>query len=201
MESRARLVATADETRRRIERDLHDGAQQRLVSLALQVRTAQAAVPPGLAELAAQLDRVAAGLTGALEELREIAHGIHPAILTERGLGPALKTLARRSPVPVALQVHAEGRLPERVEVSAYYLVAEALTNAFKHAHASAVMVTAKAADGVLRIVIRDDGVGGAAPFPAANRDHHGGDRHRQRERPCSPTGLSLNRPRDQPSH
>ena len=160
--SRARLVATADQTRLQIERDLHDGAQQRLVSLALQLRAAQAAVPPQFGELSAELGRVATGLTGALDELREYARGIHPAILAERGLGPALKTLARRSPIPVDLQMQVEGRLPERVEVSAYYVVSEALANAAKHAHASAITVIAEAADEVLRVVVRDDGAGGA---------------------------------------
>ena len=125
--SRARIVAAADQARRRIERDLHDGAQQRLVSLALQLRAAQAAMPP---ELGAQLDRAVAEATGALDELREIAHGIHPAILAERGLAPTLKTLARRSPIPVDLQVQVNERLPEPVEVSAYYVIAEALANA-----------------------------------------------------------------------
>ena len=160
--SRARLVATADQTRLRIERDLHDGAQQRLVSLALQLRAAQAAVPPQLSELSAELGRVAVGLGGALDELREYARGIHPAILAERGLGPALKTLARRFPVPVDLQMQVEGRLPERVEVSAYHVVSEALANAAKHAHASAVTVIAEVINEVLRVVVRDDGVGGA---------------------------------------
>jgi signal transduction histidine kinase len=121
--SRARIVAAGDQARWRIERDLHDGAQQRLVSLALQLRAAQAALPPGLG---AQLDCAVAEATGALEELREIAHGLHPAILAEGGLRPALATLARRSPIPVDLRVHADKRLPELVEVSAYYLVAEA---------------------------------------------------------------------------
>ena len=137
--SRARVVATADETRRRIERDLHDGAQQRLVSLALQLRAAHAAVPSELDELSAELDHVAAGLTSTLEELREFARGVHPAILTEAGLAPALKTLARRSPVPVQLDVRTTARLPEHVEVTAYYVVSEALANAVKHASASAV--------------------------------------------------------------
>ncbi len=163
-QSRARIVATADQTRRRIERDLHDGAQQRLVSLALQLREAQAAAPPEAAELARQIGDVAAGLADALEELREIARGIHPAILAHGGLRPALKTLARRFPIPVDLQVHTEQRLPEPVEVSAYYVVAEALTNAAKHARASAVTVTVEvdAADAVLRVAVRDDGTGGA---------------------------------------
>jgi PAS domain S-box-containing protein len=162
--SRARIVATADHTRRRIERDLHDGAQQRLVSLALQLQAAQAAVPPELEELQAELDHVAAGLTGVQDELREFARGIHPAVLAEGGLGLALRTLARRSPVPVDLQVHVEGRLPERVEVAAYYVVAEALTNVAKHAGASVVQVEVDAEDGLLRLGVRDDGVGGADP-------------------------------------
>jgi signal transduction histidine kinase len=152
----------AGRSRRRIERDLHDGAQQRLVSLALQLRGAQAAVPPELGELAAELDRVAVGLTRALDELRELARGIHPAILAQAGLAPALRTLARRSPIPVDLQVRTEGRLPERVEVTAYYVVSEALTNAAKHARASTVTVTVETADDVLRVSVRDDGVGGA---------------------------------------
>ena len=142
--SRARIVAAADQARRRIERDLHDGAQQRLVSLALQLRAARAAVPPGLGDLGADLDRAAAAATGALDELRDTARGIHPAILAEGGLRPALAMLARRSPVPVELQVGAGGRLPEQVEVSAYYVVAEALTNAAKHARASAVSVQSR---------------------------------------------------------
>ena len=160
--SRARIVAAADQARRRIERDLHDGAQQRLVSLALQLRAARAAVPSGLGDLAADLDRAAAAAIGALDELRDIARGIHPAVLAEGGLGAALRVLARRSPVPVDLQVGAGGRLPEQVEVSAYYVVAEALTNAAKHACASAVTVEVQVADDVLRVVVRDDGVGGA---------------------------------------
>jgi signal transduction histidine kinase len=160
--SRARVVTTADQTRRRIERDLHDGAQQRLVSMVLQLRAVQAEMSPALAELAADLDRVAAGLTDALEELREMARGIHPAILAEGGLAAALKTLARRSPIPVELVVRLEGQLPERAEVNAYYVVSEALTNAAKHAQASAVTVSVEAADELLRVTVRDNGVGGA---------------------------------------
>jgi signal transduction histidine kinase len=162
--SRARIVSTADQTRRRIERDLHDGAQQQLVSLALQLWAAQAAVPPELEELQAELDRVAVGLTGVQDELREFARGIHPAVLAEGGLGPALRNLARRSPVPVDLQVHVEGRLPEQVEVTAYYVVAEALTNVAKHAGASLAQVEVDADDGLVRVSVRDDGVGGADP-------------------------------------
>jgi signal transduction histidine kinase len=160
--SRARIVASADETRRRIERDLHDGAQQRLISLVLQVRAAQEAVPPDLDALAATLGRIEAELDSALGELREFARGIHPAMLAKGGLGPALKMLARRSAVPVDLDVRTNGRLPEPVEVAAYYIVSEALTNAAKHAHASRVTVDVEAGDGVLGVRVRDDGVGGA---------------------------------------
>ena len=160
--SRARIVITADETRRRFERDLHDGAQQRFVAAALRVRAAQAAVPPDLPELAAQLDHAAAQLTRAIDELRDFAHGIHPAILVKGGLHPALRALARHSPVPVDLDVRTTGRLPERVEVAAYYVVSEALTNAAKHGHASGMTIRVKAANDMLRVDIRDNGVGGA---------------------------------------
>jgi signal transduction histidine kinase len=160
--SRARIVATADETRRRMERDLHDGAQQRLVSLALYLRAAQAAVPPELDELQAALERVAAGLASSLDELREFARGIHPAILAEGGLAPALRTLARRSMVAVDLDVQVDTRLPEPTEVGAYYVVSEALTNVAKHAHASVVDVEVRTVDGTLRVSVQDDGVGGA---------------------------------------
>jgi signal transduction histidine kinase/uncharacterized protein YoaH (UPF0181 family) len=162
--SRARVVATADATRRRIERDLHDGAQQRLVSLALEVRAARAAVPPEFGDLRAELCRIAERLTNALDELREIAHGIHPALLVEEGLAPALRTLARRSAVPVELALPAEVRLSEPVEVAAYYVVSEALTNAAKHAHASVVNIDVEAHRGVLTVSVRDDGAGGADP-------------------------------------
>jgi signal transduction histidine kinase len=160
--SRARIVAAADQARRRIEQDLHDGAQQPLVTLKLMLRAARAAVPPELGELGAELDRAAAVATGALDELREITHGLHPTVLAKGGLRLALKALARRSPIPVDLQVRTHGRLPEPVEVSAYYLVAEALTNAAKHACASAVGVEAEVVGELLRVAVRDDGVGGA---------------------------------------
>ena len=160
--SRARVVATADETRRRIERDLHDGAQQQLVSLALQLRAAKAIVPPDLAELAAELDRATAGLQAALDELHEFARGIHPANLAEGGLGPALRTLSGRSTVPVELDVRTEGRLADAVEVGAYYVVSEALTNVAKHAQATRATVDVAGDDDVLRVRIGDDGVGGA---------------------------------------
>jgi signal transduction histidine kinase len=161
---RARAAATADETRRQIERDLHDGAQQRLVSLALRLRVAQASVPPECGGLHAELGRVAAGLTSVLDELREYARGIHPAILAERGLGPALKTLACRSPVPVCLAVRTDARLPECVELTVYYVISEALTNVAKHASASAVHVDVEAAGTMIRLSVSDDGLGGADP-------------------------------------
>jgi len=160
--SRARIVAAADQARRRIERDLHDGAQQRLVSLALQLRGVQADVPPGAGELAQRLEGVVTEVTGVLEELREIARGLHPAVLSESGLGPALRVLARRSAVPVSVDVQVAGRLPEPVETAAYYVVSEALTNAAKHAHASAAEVEVAVGDGVLQVCVRDDGSGGA---------------------------------------
>jgi signal transduction histidine kinase len=160
--SRARIVATADAIRRRIERDLHDSAQQRLVSVALRLRAARATVPPDLGELAAELDSLGVELNGALDEVGEIARGIHPAALAKGGLRAALRALARRSPIPVDLDLRAKGRLPEQAEVSAYYVVAEALTNAVRHAHASAVRVEVDAVGEVLRVVVRDDGAGGA---------------------------------------
>ncbi len=162
MASRARIVATADQTRRRIERDLHDGIQQQLVALGLEVRAAQATVPPELGELEGALARVADRLSSVFDELREISHGIHPAILSEGGLKPALEALRRRSAVPVELDLHTERRLAEPVEVAAYYVVSEALTNAAKHAHASVVQVEVDTQDATLQLAIRDDGIGGA---------------------------------------
>jgi signal transduction histidine kinase len=161
--SRSRIVAAADETRRRIERDLHDGTQQQLVSLMLELRAVEA-TKSEVGELREQLARTERGLGGALEELREISRGIHPAILSEGGLSGALRALARRSAVPVELELRAERRQPEHVEVAAYYVVSEALTNAAKHAHASVVHVELEAGDAVVRLAIRDDGVGGADP-------------------------------------
>jgi signal transduction histidine kinase len=160
--SRARIVAAADTTRSRIERDLHDGAQQRLVSLALQLREMQAAAPVDAVQLKVELDEVAAQLGGVLDELRELARGLHPAVLAEGGLRPALKMLARRSAVPVRLDLRADERLPEPVELAAYYVVAETLTNAAKHAAATVIDVQLEIVDGMLHVRIRDDGRGGA---------------------------------------
>jgi signal transduction histidine kinase len=162
--SRARIVAASDDTRRRVERDLHDGVQQRLVSLALEVRAAQSGLPPAANEVRADLSHVIEGLTGALDELREISRGIHPAILSEGGLRAALKTLARRAPIPVVLDVRVEDKLSDGVEVAAYYIISELVTNTAKHAHASTIDVAVTSANGVVHIAARDDGIGGADP-------------------------------------
>jgi signal transduction histidine kinase len=162
--SRARVVAASDETRRRIERDLHDGTQQRLVSLALDLRGAEATVPAEASELKARLGKAAEGLAGAVDDLQEISRGIHPAILSRGGLGAAVRGLARRSSFPVELDVGTMERLPPPVETAAYYVVAEALANATKHASASEGQVSLELRDGALHVSIRDDGVGGADP-------------------------------------
>jgi len=162
--SRARIVASADEMRRKIERDIHDGAQQRLVSLGLQLRAAQAAVPADLGELAADLDAVVTGLDSAFDELRELARGVNPRILVEGGLEPAIRALARRSTVPVELDLRPVERLPRAVETAAYYAASEALANAAKHAEASVVRISMEHRDGSLRLAVSDDGLGGAEP-------------------------------------
>jgi signal transduction histidine kinase len=160
--SRARIVSAGDEARRRFERDLHDGAQQRLVSLGLKLRAAEAAVPTELKSLRLQMSEMVVGLVDVSKDLQDISRGIHPAVLSRGGLAPALKTLARRSTVPVALDLGVEGRLPDSAEVAAYYVVAESLTNAAKHAHASEVSVKVDSDGTDLRLCIRDDGAGGA---------------------------------------
>ena len=160
--SRARIVAAADDARRRLERDLHDGAQQRLVSLGLELRAAQAGLGPEQQELNEQMSCIVSGLSAVSAELQQLSRGIHPAILSKGGLAPALKALARQCPIPVSLDVCVDGRLPDSVEVGAYYVAAEALTNAAKHAQASEVTVQAGTDDQYLHLVIRDNGVGGA---------------------------------------
>jgi signal transduction histidine kinase len=160
-ESRRRVVSAADETRRKIERNLHDGSQQRLVTLSLELQGIYAGddCPPGLR---GQLERIAGGLAGLQDELREISRGLHPAVLSLAGLRPALRSLARRAPLPVELAVDVAGRLPEPVEVAAYYVVSEALTNAAKHSEASVAEVTVAVSDDGLRVRVHDDGAGGA---------------------------------------
>ncbi|MET7395011.1 DUF4118 domain-containing protein [Dactylosporangium sp. NPDC005572] len=160
--SRTRIVTAADNTRRQLERDLHDGAQQHLISLGLQLRCVEASMPPELDSLREDVSLAANGLIGVCEELREISRGIHPAILSKGGLGPALKTLARRSAVPAELTLAIDRRLPEQVEVTAYYIVSEALTNVAKHARATVVRVDVEAGDATLELSVHDDGIGGA---------------------------------------
>lgn len=162
--SRARIVTTADQTRRRIERDLHDGAQQRLVTLTMKLRALEVEAAPPAEAVKREVEEIAGGLDDVLDDLRETARGLHPVILSRGGLEPALKALGRRSPLPVEFDMLARQRLPEPVEVAAYYVVAEALTNVAKHAHASFVRVQAELCDGGLRVSVQDDGVGGANP-------------------------------------
>ena len=148
--------------RRRLERDLHDGAQQRLVSLALTLRMAREKLDAEPSEAGRLLDRSRDELDEALKELRELAHGIHPAVLSDRGLGVAIDTLARRAPLPVAVGELPSERLPEQIELAAYFVVSEALTNVAKYASASEASVTVTKENGRLRIEVSDDGVGGA---------------------------------------
>jgi signal transduction histidine kinase len=160
-ESRVRIVSATDEERRRIERDLHDGAQQRLVALALQLRSAQRQLESADPEVDRLLATSIGELQVAVEELRELARGVHPAILTEEGLAAALESLTSRMPLPIALDA-SEGRLPPQVEATAYFLVCEALANVVKHARASRATVGARHRDGVLVVEVDDDGIGGA---------------------------------------
>jgi signal transduction histidine kinase len=160
--SRRRIVAAADNSRRRIERDLHDGTQQRLVSLSMAVRAAEANVPPDRAELRSDLSRIATELADALEDLQELSRGIHPAILSKGGLGPSLRTLAQRSGIPVTLDVTTDARFPEPIEVAAYFVASETLANAVKHSQASRIELSLGTHNGSLLLSIRDDGIGGA---------------------------------------
>jgi signal transduction histidine kinase len=162
--SRGRVVAAADETRRRLERNLHDGIQQRLVSLTLRLRLVGDAVPAELPALHDELDQVIDELTEAQEEIRELSRGLHPPALTRGGLQPALRAVSRRSAIPVDVRVHSENRYPATVEVAAYYVVSEALTNSIRHAAASHVDVVVEERQRTLRVWVRDDGVGGADP-------------------------------------
>ncbi|OBF30855.1 histidine kinase [Mycobacterium sp. ACS1612] len=159
--SRTRLVSAADEARRRITRDLHDGAQQRLVGLALRLRAA-ADYCTDLDDVRHSLRTAAADASEITEELREMANGIHPAVLTQAGLGPALRGLGRRSAIPTEVRVSLTDRLPAATEICAYYIVSELLTNAAKHAHATAIQIDAHLEGTQLLVSIRDNGIGGA---------------------------------------
>jgi signal transduction histidine kinase len=162
--SRARIVAAADDTRRRIERDLHHRVQQQLGSLMLDLQTVQASLPARFGELHGKLSPIAERLASVSEQVRAISHGVHPPVLSSSGLEPALRSLALQSVMPVELDLRAGRRLPEHLEVAAYYAVSEALANAAKHAHASAVYVELGTHDGIMQLAIRDDGIGGADP-------------------------------------
>ena len=162
-ESRARIVRAGDEARRRFERDLHDGVQQRLVSFGLELRAAEATVPPELADLRRVLSRLGTGITDVLDDVRELSRGLHPAVLSDDGLSPALRSLALRSAVPVDLSIDLDTeRFEEPVEVAAYYVASEALTNTAKHAHASRAQVRVRHREGWLELIVSDDGSGGA---------------------------------------
>jgi signal transduction histidine kinase len=161
--SRRRIVAASDEARRRIERDLHDGTQQRLVTLVMAVRVAEATLPPA-SPVRSELSRIATALGVAVTELLELSRGIHPAILAQGGLAAALGALARRSAIHVELEVSTDTRLPAALEVAAYYVTSEALANAAKHAQASRIDISLARRDGALQLSIRDNGIGGADP-------------------------------------
>ena len=166
--TQARIVTAGDEERRRLERDLHDGVQQRLLSIGLSLQLVRAEVGADANGADALLREAEAELGSALEELRELAQGIHPAVLTEHGLGPALKTLATRSPVPVDIRRLPPERLPAPVEAAAYFVVSEALANAAKYAGASAVTIDVRCDEGSLVVDVEDDGRGGAQPRPGS---------------------------------
>jgi signal transduction histidine kinase len=162
--SRARLVTAADTERRRLERDLHDGAQARLVALAMLLNHARARAQEDPEAVPALLDEAMSELKMSLAELRELARGIHPAVLTERGLGPALDALASKAPVPVAIDTDGAGRLPAPVATAAYFAVSEALANVAKYAQATEATVAVRRAGGCVTVEITDDGIGGADP-------------------------------------
>ena len=163
--SRQRLVTAQDEERRRLERDLHDGAQQRLVAISLALRMARGLADPDADQaLGERLDQASEELGRALDELREFARGIHPAILTERGLVPALQSLAERSTVPATVEAALDGRLAASVEATAYFVVSEALANVGKYSKATAVGIRAGWDEGELTVEVADDGIGGADP-------------------------------------
>jgi signal transduction histidine kinase len=163
-ESRARIVEAGFAERRRVERDLHDGAQQRLLALALDLRLARSTLDRDPGAAAELLDAAAGGLTEATEELRELARGIHPPVLADRGLAAALDALASRSSVPVTVDADTSERPPAAVEAAAYFVASEALTNVARHANAESAAVKVRRADGRLEVEVRDDGDGGADP-------------------------------------
>jgi PAS domain S-box-containing protein len=160
--SRARIVAAADEARRRIERNLHDGTQQKLVALGLDLQALKSTIPSELYDQQAEIDRIHTELDAVIDDVREISRGVHPALLSHAGLGAALKALARRSPIPVEAKVDAEPRLSQSIEIAAYYAASEALANAAKHSRASVIHLAIEVSHDCLRMSISDDGIGGA---------------------------------------
>jgi PAS domain S-box-containing protein len=162
--SRARIVTAGDEARRRLERDLHDGIQQRLVAIGLDVQTVRTAIPTEQQHAHTDLDRIALDIEGILEDVRELSRGLHPPLLSQRGLESALRTLSRKSPIEVDLNIDIDQRPPESLEVAVYYVASEALTNAAKHSHASRIAIAVATSDAVLHATIEDDGIGGAEP-------------------------------------
>jgi len=160
--SRARIVAAGDEARRRIERNLHDGTQQRLVALGLDMQTVRDSIPADQQDAQSGLERIRDELEAVLEDVRELSHGLHPALLSQAGLGPCLRALARRSPIPVELNVSVSERPSEATETAVYYVISEALANVVKHAHASEISVALRTSGSGIRATIEDDGVGGA---------------------------------------
>ena len=160
--SRARIVAAGDEARRRIERNLHDGTQQRLVAIGLNVATVRDKIPADQQDARSGLERIRRELEAVLEDVRELSHGLHPALLSHAGLGPSLRALARRSPIPVKLDVRVSERPSESIETAVYYVISEALANAAKHARASEISVVLTTSRSEIRAIVEDDGSGGA---------------------------------------
>ncbi len=162
--SRTRVVVASDQARRRIERYLHDGTQQRLVSIGLNLREIESMISSGQDELRERLDHVSHSLQEAVADLQELSRGVHPGILAKGGLAPALRVLARRSPIAVDLDISTDQKLTEQLEVTVYYIVSEALANSARHAHATVVSVELKVTAPLVRLTITDDGIGGADP-------------------------------------
>ncbi len=163
VDSRARIVAAGDEARRRIERNLHDGTQQQLLALGLELQTVRAAVPPDLQQAHDGLDRMEREIEGVLADVRELSRGLHPALLSRAGLVPAVRVLARRSPIPVEVDIDLDDRLPELLETTVYFVVAETVTNAIKHSSAEHISISVSRNDSSITALVSDDGIGGAA--------------------------------------
>jgi PAS domain S-box-containing protein len=204
--SRARIVAAGDEERRRIERNLHDGTQQRLVALGLDLQSVRAGIPAELVDAHAGLERIVGDLEAVLEDVREISRGLHPALLSQAGLGRSLRALTRNFPIPVKLDVSISERPSESIEIAVYYVISEALANAVKHAHASGISVALWASGSAIRATIEDDGVGGAKATAGSglvgliDRVEALGGRLTLDSPPGAGTAISIELPLDDPS-